>query len=163
MDMHRLPYDAGPEQKLETCLKCADNSLSMLADYGLDAIDLRGIVGPEMLRRIDDALPPASVDLFNFEFDGQPFGRICLVDVVLAQKIAEFSGLSPQDRLAWRQYVRSSLVSYSGSTRRAQAWRPLLQHAVPRALQCGPAAIYRPVERLEAVLVQDAGRLAELS
>jgi hypothetical protein len=112
MDMHRLPYDAGPEQKLETCLKCADNSLSMLGDYGLDAIDLRGIVGPEMLRRIDDALPPVSADLFNFEFDGQPFGRICLVDVVLSQKIAEFSGLSPQDRLAWRQYVRSSLVSY---------------------------------------------------
>ena len=112
MDMHRLPYDAGPEQKLETCLKCADNSLSMLAEYGLDAIDLRGIVEPEMLRRIDDALPPASADLFNFEFDGQPFGRICLVDVVLSQKIAEFSGLSPQDRLAWRQYVRSSLVSY---------------------------------------------------
>ena len=76
MDMHRLPYDAGPEQKLETCLKCADNSLSMLADYGLDAIDLRGIVVPEMLRRIDDALPPASADLFNFEFDGQPFGQI---------------------------------------------------------------------------------------
>ncbi len=41
MDMHRLPYEATAEEKLETCLHCADNSLSMLAQYGLEAVDLQ--------------------------------------------------------------------------------------------------------------------------
>ena len=41
MDMHRLPYEATADRKARTCLHCADNSLSMLARYGLEAVDLQ--------------------------------------------------------------------------------------------------------------------------
>ena|ERR1700722_18212986 len=44
MDMHGVPYDATDEQKLPSCLRCADNSLSMLGEYGLSACDLRSLV-----------------------------------------------------------------------------------------------------------------------
>src|SRR5271163_248310 len=39
MDMQRVPYEAADDEKLESCLHCGDNSLSMLAEYGLDAVD----------------------------------------------------------------------------------------------------------------------------
>ncbi len=57
MDMHKLPYEATAEQKLESCLHCADNSLTMLGEYGLPTIDLRSLVTPSMRQRIEQALP----------------------------------------------------------------------------------------------------------
>ena len=41
MDMHRLSDQATADEKRETCLHCGYNSLSMLASYGLEAVDLR--------------------------------------------------------------------------------------------------------------------------
>jgi hypothetical protein len=112
MDMHRLPYDATAEQKLESCLSCADNSLSMLAQYGLDAIDLRPFVTPEMTASIDDALARAPRDLLEFEFEGLRFGALSVMDLVLALKISDFNELVESDRRVWLQYLRSCLLSH---------------------------------------------------
>jgi hypothetical protein len=112
MDMHRLPYEATSEQKLESCLRCADNSLSMLSQYGLDAVDLRPFVTPEMTARIDDALANAPRDLLQFEFEGLRFGALSVMDLVLALKISDFNELLESDRRVWRQYLRSCLLSH---------------------------------------------------
>ncbi|HUE17083.1 MAG TPA: hypothetical protein VMR25_23090 [Planctomycetaceae bacterium] len=112
MDMHRLPYDATAEKKLETCLHCADNSLSMLAQYGLDAVDLRRLVTPEMTARIDEALARAPHDLLQFEFEGLRFGALSVMDLVLALKVSDFSELLESDRRVWLQYLRSCLLSH---------------------------------------------------
>jgi hypothetical protein len=112
MDMHGLAYEATPEQKLESCLRCADNSLSMLAEYGLPTVDLRSLVTPQMRQQIDRALTAAPQDLATFEFDGIPFGRISLMDVVLGRKISDFAEMTESDRRGWRDYLRSCLLSY---------------------------------------------------
>lgn len=112
MDMHRLPYEATAEQKLETCLHCADNSLSMLAQYGLEAVDLRPLVTPEMTGRIDEALLQAPRDLLQFEFERLRFGALSVMDLVLALKISDFSELLESDRRVWLQYLRSCLLSH---------------------------------------------------
>jgi hypothetical protein len=112
MDMHKLPYEATPEQKLESCLQCADNSLSMLPEYGLPIVDLRALVTPAMRERIDQAMAGAPADLANFEFDGIPFGKLSLMDVVLGRKISDFAEMTDSDRGGWRDYLKSGLLSY---------------------------------------------------
>ncbi|HET6325720.1 MAG TPA: hypothetical protein VFG04_13660 [Planctomycetaceae bacterium] len=112
MDMHKLDYEATPEQKLESCLRCADNSLSMLGEYGLPTIDLRSLVTPDMRQQIDQALAAAPPDLTTFEFDGVAFGRLSLMDVVLGRKISDFAEMTESDRGGWRDYLRSCLLSY---------------------------------------------------
>ena len=56
MDMHFVPYEAAAGEKLESCLRCGDNSLSMLSEYGLEAVDLRPLTTPEMAARIEQGL-----------------------------------------------------------------------------------------------------------
>src|SRR5580704_15486029 len=107
MDMHRVPYEAAAEEKLETCLRCGDNSLTMLDDYGLEAVDLRPLITPEMTRRIDEALAKAPQDLLQFEFEGLGFGALSVMDLVLALKISDFRELLESDRRVWLQYLRS--------------------------------------------------------
>ncbi len=112
MDMHQLPYEATSDQKLESCLRCADNSLSMLGEYGLPTVDLRSLVTPAMRQQIDRAMADAPQDLTTFEFDGIPFGRLSLMDVVLGRKISDFAEMTESDRGGWRDYLRSCLLSY---------------------------------------------------
>src|SRR5262249_47863193 len=110
MDMRGLPYDATAEQKLESCLRCADNSLSMLAGYRLPTVDLRTLVTPAMRERITQAVREAPVDLMNFTFDGIPFGKLSLMDVVLGRKISDFAEMTENDRAGWLDYLRSCLL-----------------------------------------------------
>jgi hypothetical protein len=112
MDMHGLPYEATAEQKLESCLRCADNSLSMLGEYSLPIVDLRSLVTPPMRQQIEEALAKAPADLTNFEFDGILFGKLSLMDVVLGRKISDFAEMTDSDRAGWRDYLRSCLSSY---------------------------------------------------
>jgi hypothetical protein len=112
MDMRRLSYEATADQKLEACLHCADNSLSMLSEYGLEAVDLRPLATPEMAARIEQALANAPRDLLQFEFEGLRFGALSVMDLVLALKISDFSELAEGDRRVWLQYLRSCLLSY---------------------------------------------------
>ncbi|HXY33597.1 MAG TPA: hypothetical protein VEI07_05170, partial [Planctomycetaceae bacterium] len=112
MDMHGLPYEATDDQKLESCLKCADNSLSMLGEYGLPTVDLRSLVTPAMRHQIEQVLGAAPADLTNFTFDGVLFGKLSLMDVVLGRKISDFAEMTENDRGGWRDYLRSSLLSY---------------------------------------------------
>jgi hypothetical protein len=114
MDMHRVPYDANDDEKLESCLRCGDNSLSMLSAYGLDAVDLRPLVTAEMEleSQIDSALGQAPRDLLQFEFEGLRFGALSVMDLVLALKVSDFGELVESDRRVWLQYLRSCLLSY---------------------------------------------------
>jgi hypothetical protein len=112
MDMHRVPYEATADEKLESCLHCGDNSLSMLSAYGLDAVDLRPLVTPEMEAQIDSALSQAPRNLLQFEFEGLRFGALSVMDLVLALKVSDFSELVESDRRVWLQYLRSCLLSY---------------------------------------------------
>ncbi len=112
MDMHKLDYEATSEQKLESCLRCADNSLSMLGEYELATIDLRSLVTPAMRQQIEQALAATPQDLTTFEFEGVAFGRLSLMDVVLGRKISDFAEMTESDRGGWRDYLRSCLLSY---------------------------------------------------
>lgn len=112
MDNDRLSYQAGPDEKLECCLHCADNSLSMLSRYGLDAVDLRSLLTPEMTARIEGALAAAPRDLLQFEIDGLRFGALSVMDLVLALKISDFREISERERRVWLEYLRSCLLSH---------------------------------------------------
>ena len=90
MDMHRLPYDGAAEIKTDTCLKCALASIEMLDEYGLDSLDLRAFLTPDVRSKHQLALQSLPDDLREFEYDSIPFGRLCIHDLVLATKISNF-------------------------------------------------------------------------
>jgi hypothetical protein len=123
MDMRFVPYDADADAKRESCLHCADNSLAMLDEYRLDALDLRPLIDDEMVAAVDGALARAPGDLLDFEFDGVQFGALAAIDLVLARKISDFRALSELDRAAWRQYLRSCLFGYLLVDRLCREWR----------------------------------------
>ena len=58
----------------------------MLPQYGFEAVDLRALVTPEMRTRVDQAISAAPESLLDFQFDGLPFGRLSVMDLVLAQE-----------------------------------------------------------------------------
>ena len=72
MDMHQLPYEATSEQKLESCLRCADNSLSMLGEYGLPTVDLRSLVTSAMRQQIDRAIAGRAAGLNDIRVRRHP-------------------------------------------------------------------------------------------
>ncbi len=112
MDMHQLSYRSGEAAKTETCVNCAANSIEMLDTYGLDSLDLRSILIREVTLRHQRAIANLPDDLSLFEYDSIPFGKLCLNDMALATKVSNFEEVSQEIRLAWLQYIKSSLLSY---------------------------------------------------
>jgi len=112
MDNDRLPYDADAGRKLESCLRCAGHSFSGLEAYGLESVDLRALVTPDMTATIDRALAQPPANLLDFEYDGLPFGKLSVMDVVLGRKISDFDAMQETERRAWLEYLRSCLLSH---------------------------------------------------
>ncbi|MGE3313614.1 MAG: hypothetical protein AB7O26_00775, partial [Planctomycetaceae bacterium] len=112
MDMHNIPYIDNEAAKSESCLKCADNSFRMLDAYGLETLDLRQIITPEMRENVRRTLEDAPANLLDLEFDGQPFGKLSAVDLVLARKIASLDSLPEELLQAWKQYIASTMLAY---------------------------------------------------
>ncbi len=112
MDMYRLPHDAAPGAKTDICLRCGAASLSMLDAYGLDAVDLRSFLTPELQSRVGNALQELPADWREFYFDSIAFGRLAAVDLIYATKILNIDAPDSSTRDAWHQYIESSLLAY---------------------------------------------------
>lgn len=112
MDMYQLPYTGAAEIKAETCLKCASASFEMLDAYGLESFDLRKFLTRDVTSKYEQALLNLPDDLRKFEYESIPFGRLSMLDLVLATKVSNFEVVSDEIRLVWVKYIKSSLLSY---------------------------------------------------
>src|SRR5438128_153979 len=84
----------------------------MFDDYGLEALDLKSFLTPEVeskYRQICGTLPD---DLATFEYESIPFGKLCLFDIVLHTKLSEFEHISDDIRAGWNGYIQSSLLGF---------------------------------------------------
>jgi hypothetical protein len=112
MDMYQLPYEGAAEIKAETCMKCAGASFEMLDEYGLESFDLRRFLTRDITSKYEQALLNLPDDLRKFEYESIPFGRLSMLDLVLATKVSNFEEVSDEIRLVWVKYIKSSLLSY---------------------------------------------------
>jgi hypothetical protein len=112
MDLHGLPYQIPARTKADLCAECADISFHTFDSYGLEALDLRGFLTPEVQARYHRACDSLTDDLSAFEYESIPFGRICLFDIVLHKKISQFDQISADIREGWKAYIKSSLLSF---------------------------------------------------
>jgi hypothetical protein len=112
MDMVALPYTGAAAERHETCLRCASASMAVLDDTGLEYTDLRALLTPEMTAAARQAVLDAPDDLRQLEFDGIPFGRYCVGDLILATKISDLEHVAPDIRAAWLTYIESGIRSY---------------------------------------------------
>jgi hypothetical protein len=112
MDLHALPYTAPAKAKERVCLDCIATSFEMFDSYGLEALDLKSFLTPEVeakYRRVCESLPD---DLASFEYESIPLGKLCLFDIVLHTKLSEFDRISDDIRAGWKAYIKSSLLSF---------------------------------------------------
>ena len=112
MDMYEFPYVHSAEEVHDICLRCGSASIDMLDAYGFEHVDLRHVATPELLERVRETLRNAPSDLRDFVFDGIPFGRIGVMELVLATKVSMFDDVDDATRTAWLQYIESGLMAY---------------------------------------------------
>src|SRR3990172_8528194 len=109
MEMLQLPQAATDAAITDVCLRCADNSLSMAETYGLECIDMRQLMTAPLRETVRRAVENAPANLLDFQFEGQPFGKLSAVDLTLAWKISNLEAVSAPMRKAWLQYLASNV------------------------------------------------------
>jgi predicted O-methyltransferase YrrM len=112
MDMYALPYDHPDAGKKPVCAQCTHQAQSVLAAYGLEKVSLDDYLDHSVLFEMVPAMENLPADLREFEFDGIPFGRICIQDLVLATKIVNYDDISQDNRTKWIQYINSAVLAY---------------------------------------------------
>jgi hypothetical protein len=176
MDMYRVPYGADAGARTETCLRCAGDSYRMLGAYALKAVDLRHFTGDEVESRVQSALASAPADLRELKFDSIAFGRLTVMDLVLANKVSEFHNVPEPIRVAWLSYIENSIRSYLMAERLLHTIRvKSLVHFNDYSLMLGARlaaqkqgvpvsgvtlAPHRNIDRRRFVLLADVGSVA---
>lgn len=112
MDMYLLPFRPGKENQAKACPTCLGTSTRLLEAYGLDAVDLHSFLTPGLLARVVESMQASGDNLADFVFDGIPFGKMCIQDLVLATKVCNLANLSEEARFSWSQYISSAVLSY---------------------------------------------------
>ena len=112
IDMLTLPYVMSSKDKTKVCVDCAATSFEMLDDYGLETLDLKAQLTPEVQSKYVQACANLPDDLITFEYESIPFGKLCLHDLVLATKFSDFEQIGQKLRLGWEAYIKTSLLSF---------------------------------------------------
>jgi hypothetical protein len=112
MELLRVPYAPSAAQRRATCLDCAATWFRNASEYGLECLDLRPFLTPEILAEVRRAMDAAPRDLARFEFAGLPFGKLAMMDVALAEKIADFNAPDERPRAAWLRFIEASVTAY---------------------------------------------------
>lgn len=112
MDMYNLDPADSLRNKEKTCGECQRAHEIFGQAYGLPSLPLREFLAPDLVSRVMEAVEGAGADLQSLEFDGIPFGELCVLDLVLATKICDFSELSEDSRMRWKAYIANAITSY---------------------------------------------------
>lgn len=112
MDMYQYPYDLTPDLKANTCAECQDYAMKATSAYGLPIIDLGQCYGPNIEAKLQNAMEGLPADLRDFEYDGIPFGRLAVLDLVYAVKVSDFESIEEHYREAWITYIQGCMTSY---------------------------------------------------
>lgn len=112
MDMHSLPPDVSSDRRKQVCGECIHAARSILGSYGLPSISLADYLDHQMVLDVASLAQNMPADIRDFVYDGIPFGKICLHDLVLVTKLNDHEHISPENRRLWIQIVASALTSY---------------------------------------------------
>jgi hypothetical protein len=112
MDMYALPTEMSAHERKQVCSQCMQHSAALLGAYGLRSISLADHLDHQAV--LDVATLPQNMpaDMRDFEYDGIPFGKICLHDLVLATKLNDHQNISPENRVRWIQYTCSAVLAH---------------------------------------------------
>jgi len=112
MDMHGHKHVGDATVKKQGCYQCVHQSLQLLGRYGLEAIDLKALLSPEVVLAAKSAWTIPSETLMSFEKDGVALGKMAAVNVALHFKLSDLNCPSAEVELAWRQNLESCLKTY---------------------------------------------------
>ncbi len=112
LDSTKSPQDLTRIQFNQVCQKCVSTSINALESYGLEGLDLRQFLKDEHLEITRKIVETAPRDLRDITFDGFQFGKMCLMNVSLANKIANCDDVDDSVRRVWLRYVETSILSY---------------------------------------------------
>lgn len=127
MDMRRVPLSPSAAVREQTCMQCVSESFSALREFGLHALDLRPFLTRESEEEISSVLAASPADLRDLTYDGIPFGKLSVMNLVLARKVSRLEEATGENRDAWLAYIGDALRAYL-------AGRELMARARPSAV-----------------------------
>jgi hypothetical protein len=111
MDSFSAPLDMPPAMREATCRGCAQASLRMTGEYGLDVIDLRDLVDDTAITAIRDRVAATDGDLADFEIDGVRLGNFASADAAVNFKLVDPEATGPDVRRMRERYVEGAMIS----------------------------------------------------
>jgi hypothetical protein len=124
MDGTQLPPLPSAAMLEQTCYRCARAGIDEAARFGLPGLSLRDWMTPEITATLERALAALPDDIYSFELDSIPFGKLSVVNVSLAMKISDLRRPSPEAARRWIQYLRTSVLAYLLTDRLIRELRP---------------------------------------
>lgn len=112
MDMYQVDYALNDDVRTEICLKCWAVSLDMLNSYGLEYVDLRPFITPDVAKTVRDVLQGLPSDLRKVTFNSIALGKLAAFDLSLATKLYDFERVQSDMYAKWLQYIESCLLGY---------------------------------------------------
>jgi hypothetical protein len=112
MDMYLLPFEDAIANQKQTCGQCLHVAKLFQENWGLDFVNMSELLTPELVTEVVRVMDSAPADLRELNYDGIPFGKLCVIDLVHATKTSRFDSVTPEVRSAWKQYISAALTSY---------------------------------------------------
>lgn len=112
MEASALPIAASAADRERICRHCARNSLTMVDDYGLEAVDLADVIDDAMRDRLRATMAAAPQDLRQFRLDGVAIGEFANGDLSRILKVNNPAELPGAVRDHLRQYIETAALSY---------------------------------------------------
>ncbi len=112
MDMYILPFEDAIANQKQTCGQCLHVAKLFQENWGLDFVNMSELLTPDLVTEVVRVMDTAPADLRDLIYDGIPFGKICVIDLVHATKTSRFDSVTPEVRSAWKQYISAALTSY---------------------------------------------------
>ena len=110
-DMLLLRADATPADHRDACLRCYRRSAAFLDQHGFDFVDLRELITPQALQRIDGALHAAPASGFDLHYDDINVGELAFYDFAILQKYSRERPMDEAHRAVWLAYVKSVMLA----------------------------------------------------
>jgi hypothetical protein len=111
MDSFSAPADIPPAVREATCRSCAQSSLRMTGEYGLDVVDLRDLVDAAETAAIRKRIAEAAGDLAALEVDGVRIGDFACADAVVNFKLVDPNADGPDVRRIRESYAEGAMMS----------------------------------------------------
>ena len=96
----------------DACLRCGDYASRVLDYYGLQSIDLRCFLTPEIKHAVEEQIENLPEDLLTYEYEGIQWGKLAVSNIAVRRKVSNLDTVQQSYRQLWREHIREDLQTF---------------------------------------------------